>query len=78
MARTQLTANEDGYYGYVPPHGVELEAGDSVTVEGDLRTLLLAKSRGVRRDPVTALNNDIIDGVVTVTEVADPSSSSSS
>jgi hypothetical protein len=77
MARTLFTANEAGYYGYIPPHGVDLGAGDQVTVEGDLITLISAKSRGVRRDPVNALLNDMLDGVVTIEAIANPSSSSS-
>jgi hypothetical protein len=77
MARTLFTANDAGYYGYLPPHGFELAAGGTAVVEGDLITLISAKSRGVRRDAVNALLNDMMDGTVTVEPIADPSSSSS-
>lgn len=79
--RTELenTSGVERFFGYIPPHGETLADGATVTVDGDLRTVLAGgRNRYSRSRELDALDEDIDNGDVVVTEVADPSSSSSS
>lgn len=79
--RTTVTNNsgETRFFGYIPPHGVELEDGEDVTVDGDLRTTLAGgRNRYGRPQELEALDADVASGDVLVTETPDPSSSSAS
>ena len=81
MARTKITntSGETRHFGYVPPHGTDIEDGAYVTVEGDLRTVLAGgRGRYSRTRELTALDEDVDAGNVTIEELPDPSSSSSS
>ena len=79
--RTTVTNNsgETRFLGYIPPHGVELEDAEDVTVDGDLRTVLAGgRGRHSRSRELAALDTDVAEGTVLVAETADPSSSSAS
>ena len=81
MARTTVTNNsgETRFFGYIPPHGVELDDAEDVTVDGDLRTVLATgRGRYSRKTELTALDTDVAEGTVLVAETPDPSSSSAS
>jgi len=75
---TNISGSEQNL-GWIPPHGVILDAGESHQVEGDLRTVLASgRNRFNRKEEIGGLNDAIDQGLVTVEEVAGPSSSSSS
>lgn len=77
--RVTNTSGSKQYFGYIPPHGAELNDGADVVVDGDLRTVLAGgRGRYNRKRELAALDSDVDAGVVTVEQVADPSSSSSS
>jgi hypothetical protein len=81
MARTLVTniSGEEKHFGFVPPHGVDLEDGGEKVVDGDLRTILAGgRGRYSRSREIAALDAAVEDGVVTVEDHPDPSSSSSS
>ena len=79
--RTTVTNNsgEKRFFGYIPPHGVELEDGEDVTVDGDLRTVLAGgRNRFGRPQELDSYDEDVKDGTILVTETPEPSSSSAS
>jgi hypothetical protein len=81
MARTVITntAGEAKHFGFLPPHGKDLSDGETLTIDGDLRTLLAGGlNRFGRKSAIAALDRAVGDGLVAVEDIADPSSSSSS
>lgn len=79
--RTRITNNSGAkrFFGFVPPHGKELEGGADVVIDGDLRTILGAGEFCYpRRRSLDSLDREVAAGDVLVETVADPSSSSSS
>jgi hypothetical protein len=81
MARTTITniSGSSRYFGFLPPHGRTLDDSESVTVEGDLRTVLASgRGRYSRGTELASLTVAEEGGQVTVEAAAEPSSSSSS
>lgn len=83
MAQTtvQNISGATKYFGFLPPHGLELVDAESVTIEGDLRTILGAGGRSgrySRGQELQALNDACEDGDICLTEVAESCCSSSS
>ena len=83
MAQTSVLNNEDAgrFYGWIPPHGRFLADGEEHIVEGDLRTILAGGGVGGRHSrgrELAGLNQDVLEGNVTVTELPDPQGSSAS
>lgn len=71
MAKSVVTNNsgDDKYFGYIPPHGAMIPDGESVTVEGDLRTLLAGgRGRYGRKSELAALDADEASGDVVVVD----------
>lgn len=69
MAQTVITnvSGADQYFGYIPPHGATIEDEASVTLDGDLRTILASgRGRYGRKTEIASLDSDEADGVVTV------------
>lgn len=67
MANTKVinVSGEDRFFGYIPPHGVQLANNAHVIVAGDLKTILASgRGRYSRKIELDALNNDIANGVV--------------
>lgn len=61
--------------GYVPPHGRFMAAGASITIEGDLKTLLASgRGRFSRSRELAALDADILASRVIITDQDDSSS----
>lgn len=81
MARTKIT-NVSGvkkHFGFIPPHGAELDVGEEVVLDGDLRTVLASgRGRFSRKTEIGGLDYAIANGEVVEEPVAEPSSSSSS
>ena len=79
--KTQIT-NTSGasrFFGYVLPHGRQLDADESVTIDGDLRSQLAAgRGRYGRPTELAALQTDCDNGDVCLAEVADDCCSSGS
>lgn len=81
MARTKITNNTGAtrVFGFIPPHGVQLADGEDITVDGDLRTVLATgRNRYGRSTELAALSKMEARGDITVEELAEPGSSSSS
>jgi hypothetical protein len=80
MARSRVTNVSGGelHFGYLPPHGLTLPAWGEKIYEADVRTLILAKSRGIRSTKVEALQHDIENGFICVEAIPEPTCSSSS
>jgi len=78
--KTQIT-NTSGaalYRGYLPPHGRSLGIGESLVVDGDLRSQLASgRGRYNRATELAALDADCAAGDVNLAEVAEDCSSSS-
>jgi hypothetical protein len=80
MAKTKVT-NVSGsqlHFGFLPPHGVTLDAWQEVTYDGDLRTTLVARTKGFRTNGAKALQNSLDNGLLCIEAVAEPACSSSS
>jgi hypothetical protein len=80
MARTRITnmSTARKFFGFIPPHGAALDSGGSVTIDGDLRTILASgRGRYQRKVELAALDRELDLGHVDVDERPDPSSSSS-
>jgi hypothetical protein len=81
MARTRITNNsgQRRYFGWIPPHGIDLDDGADVVLDGDIRSVLASgRGRFSRGAELNGLDADIQAGVVAVAEEAELSSSSSS
>jgi len=83
MAQTQVQniSGATKFFGFLPPHGLELVDAETTTVEGDLRTILGAGGRSGRYSrgrELQALNDACEDGDICLTEVAESCCSSSS
>jgi len=80
MAKTKVTNVSGGslHFGFLPPHGVTLAAWEEVTYDGDLRTMLVARSKGFRTIGAKALQSCLDNGLLCVEEIAEPACSSSS
>lgn len=79
--RTSITntSGEARYFGWIPPHGANLDSGEEKVLEGDLRTILGGgRGRYSRRKELEALNDAVTRGLVAEAEAVGPSSSSSS
>jgi hypothetical protein len=80
MARTLVTntSGANRFFGFLPPHGKPLADGHSVTVDGDLRTVLASGMRRyTRKTELAALDGAVARGEVEESALPDPSSSSS-
>ena len=78
--RTEITniSGEARHFGWIPPHGADLADGESVTIEGEFRTILAGgRNRYSRKSELAGLNEDIQLGRATVETVVGTSSSSS-
>jgi len=80
MAKTLVTNVSGGelHFGFLPPHGVTLAAWEAVTYDGDLRTMLVARSKGFRTQGAKSLQYCLDNGLICVEAVAEPVCSSSS
>ena len=81
MASTRVTniSGATKHFGFIPPHGVDLDDAESVDVAGDLRTVLAGgRNRYSRAREIEAMDDAVQAGDVTVEDIPDPSSSSSS
>ena len=79
--RTRFTniSGKDRHFGFIPPHGVDLAAGEEHTIEGDITTVLAGGlNRYSRRREIAAFNNDVQLGRISADEIDGPSSSASS
>lgn len=79
MARSIITntSGKKRTFGFIPPHGRELDIGEAHTTDGDIRTLLgSGLNRYSRNRELEGLDTAIAEGDVTVEEITDPSSSS--
>ena len=76
--KTQITNTADErFMGYIPPHGQILAKDESVTVDGDLRSVLAGgRNRYGRPTEIAALDEDIDNGHTVLVEVVEESSSS--
>ena len=62
------------FFGYIPPHGAWIADGASVTVDGDLRTVLAGgRGRFSRSLELAAFTTDEDSGAITVTSMPEPS-----
>ena len=83
MAQTQVQ-NISGaakFFGFLPPHGLSLTNAETVTIEGDLRTILGSGGRSGRYGrgrELVALQFACDHGDICLTEVAENCCSSSS
>ena len=80
MAKTKVTNVSGGelHFGFLPPHGATLAAWEEVTYDGDLRTELVARTRGFRTQPAQSLQYCLDNGLLCIEEIAEPACSSSS
>jgi len=83
MAQTtvQNVSGATKFFGFLPPHGLELVDAESITIEGDLRTILGAGGRSgrySRGQELVALQAACDDGDICLAEVAESCCSSSS
>jgi hypothetical protein len=80
MAKTKVTNVSGGslHFGFLPPHGVTLAAWQEVTYDGDLRTTLVARTKGFRTNGAKSLQACLDNGLLCVEEIAEPACSSSS
>jgi hypothetical protein len=79
--KTQIenTSGAGRFFGYLPPHGLYLDASETVEVDGDLRSALAAgRNRYGRKTEIAALDADCADGSICLTEVVEDCCSSSS
>ena len=79
--RTSITntSGEDRHFGYIPPHGKDLDDNEEIVIDGDLRTMLAGgMGRYNRKREITGLDADVTTGAVAVADAPGPSSSSSS
>ena len=73
------TSGSSKYMGFVPPHGVEVADGGTVTVDGDIRSILAGgRGRYGRGRELDALDEALTAGDITVVNVEDDYESSSS
>jgi hypothetical protein len=66
------------HFGFLPPHGATLDAWQEVTYDGDLRTELVARTRGFRTQNAQSLQSCLDNGILCIEEIAEPACSSSS
>lgn len=83
MAQTQVQniSGATKFFGFLPPHGCQLTDEETVTIEGDLRTILSAGGGGGRYGrgrELEALQCACDSGDICLTEVAESCCSSSS
>jgi len=79
--RTRVTniSGATQFFGFLPPHGIQLAHAAYVDLDGDLRTVLAGgRNRFSRQTELTALTVAEEGGQVHVDAVLEPSSSSSS
>ena len=78
MARSKITntSGEARHFGWFPPHGVDLAAGEEAVIDGDLRSVLAGGlNRFNRKRELEGLDADVDAGNILLEDVADPSSS---
>jgi len=83
ITRLKNVSGREMYFDFLPPHGKTLAAGESVTLTGDLSTILSADEGQYRKTKVDSFIAAINSNLITVTEeetskVSSSSSSSSS
>jgi hypothetical protein len=81
MARTEIQnlVGQEQFFGFIPPHGRTLDADETITLDGDLRTTLAGgRNRYGRPAELAAYDEAISAGDIAVTELDEPESSSSS
>jgi hypothetical protein len=83
MAQTtvQNVSGATKFFGFLPPHGLTLDNAETVTFDGDLRTILGAGGGGGRynrKREITALQEACDAGEICLTEVAETCCSSGS
>jgi len=79
--KTQVenTSGAARYFGYLPPHGQNLDNSAAVVIDGDLRSMLGGgRNRYGRKTELTALDEDCAAGDVCLTELVEDCCSSSS
>jgi len=75
----QNISGADRHFTYLPPHGRDLEADETLTLDGDLRSVLASgRNRYGRSQEIAALEADCTSGVICLTEVVEDCCSSSS
>jgi len=73
------TSGAARYFGYLPPHGLALDADGVVVVEGDLRSVLSGgRARYGRKTELAALEADCVAGDICLTELVEDCCESSS
>jgi hypothetical protein len=73
------TSGASKFFGFIPPHGAQLDNGANVVVDGDLATVLAGgRNRYSRKTELHAMKTAVANGEVTVADLPDTSSSSSS
>lgn len=78
MARTTVTnhGSVPKYFGFIPPHGAQLQPGQSVVLDGDIRSVLAGgRGRYTRRRELAALNHAVAIGDIHEVPTTDSSSS---
>jgi hypothetical protein len=79
--KTQVenTSGETKYFNYLPPHGRELEAGETIDFDGDLRSVIASgRNRYSRATDIAALDADCEAGDIALTELVEECAGSSS
>lgn len=79
--KTQVenTSGTDRHFGYLPPHGLDLENSEAVLIDGDLRSMLGGgRARYGRKTELAALDRDCEAGDICLTELVEDCCSSSS
>ncbi len=75
--RFKNTSGGTRYIGYLPGHGKTLANNEVIVLEGDLRSILASgENRYSRKAEMTALDYDIANGLCTIIDEDDGSSSS--
>jgi hypothetical protein len=75
---TNLTAQRR-FFGFLPPHGVSLAAGETRLFDGDFRTVLASgRNRYGRPIELASFDRALAAGVVAYGTIEDPPCSSSS
>jgi hypothetical protein len=79
--KTQVenTSGATRIFGFLPPHGRELAAGEAVIFDGDLRTVLASgRNRYNRNRELDALDEACANGDIALTELVEECAGSSS
>lgn len=77
MALTRVVnTGDDRYIGYLPPHGRFMASGSHFVLDGDLRSILASgRGRYSRKTELDALDSDITNGDIHLTDEDDGDSS---